>query len=380
MNGILLGSRLQSLSHFGIFDTYALTMECTLKEEGLAMKAIYDSQVISETQIERMMFQFRHILRQLCADENQNKLKDIQTKSPEDCDTVWKWNTTLPNMVESCVHSLIEQVMVETPDAQAICAWNGELSYGELNIQSYRLAHRLIDMGVGPEIAVPILFDKSKWVVVAILGNLRAGGAFVPLEPSHPPARLKSIVAQLKATVILCSTEHHGMCSNRFPDCNFLVLDDLDFARLPEIDTAPYTEVSSRNALYVLFTSGTTGIPKGVIVEHGSYCSSARHHSKALHFDRTSRHLQFASHSFDTSVEDILTTLLTGGCICIPSEAERNQDIVGAINRMNVTRADLTPSFLSHIDPHDVQNLKVLILGGEPLTTKSSRNGQTTSS
>lgn len=370
IDGIFLGRRLQSSSHVGIFDTYPLTMECTLNEEGIAAQAIFDPQIISKTQIERIMFQFQHILRQLCIGGNKMKLQDIQITSPEDYDTVWKWNATLPSMMESCVHSLIEQKMVEGPDAQAICAWDGELSYGELNQQSSRLAHRLIGMGVGPEVVVPILFNKSKWVVVAILGILRAGGAFVPLEPSHPPARLVSIVDQLKATVFLCSREHRDMCSNRFPSCKIFVLDDFEFSRLPETDTFHYAEVSSTNAVYVLFTSGTTGTPKGVVVEHGSYCSSARDHSRALHFDRTSRHLQFASHSFDTSVEDILTTLMTGGCICIPSEAEKNQDLVGAINRMNVTRADLTPSFLSHIKIHDVQNLKTLILGGEPLTTK----------
>ena len=368
IGGIL--SRLKTSSHVGTFDTYPLTMECTLNEEGLAAQAIFDAQIITKTQVERIMFQFQHILRQLCIGGNKIKLQDIQTISPEDCDTVWKWNAMLPGMVESCVHSLIEQKMVEEPNAQAICAWDGELSYGELNQQSSRLAHHLIGMGVGPEVIVPLLFNKSKWVVVAILGIMRAGGAFVPLEPSHPPARLVSIVDQLGATVFLCSLEHRDMCSSRFPNCKIFVLDDFEFARLPETDTVPYAEVSSTNAVYVLFTSGTTGTPKGVIVEHGSYCSSARDHSKALHFDRTSRHLQFASHSFDTSVEDILTTLLTGGCICIPSEAERNQDLVGAINRMNVTRADLTPSFLSHIEIHDVQNLKTLILGGEPLTSK----------
>ena len=367
-DGTFLGKQVST--HVGVFDTYALTMECTLDEEGLVAKMIFDPQVLSETQIERIMFQFQHILRQLCMQEKDKLLRDVDAVSPEDYETVWRWNSTLSNMMESCVHSLIEQKMLEEPDAQAICAWDGDFSYNELNLLSSRLAHHLIGMGIGPETLVPILFDKSKWVVVAILGILRAGGAFVPLDPSHPPARQVSIIDQLNAAVLLCAPEHSKLCLTEFSNCNILVLNSSAFARFPEINSAPEIEVSPRNAVYVIFTSGTTGAPKGIVIEHGAYCSSARDHSEALQFDRTSRHLQFASHSFDTSIEDILTTLLTGGCICIPSEAERNQDLVEAINRMNVTKADLTPSFLSHIEPHEVQNLKVLILGGEPLTTK----------
>ena len=357
--------------HVGTFDTYPLTMECVLNDKSLTAKAIYDPEVIDEALMKSVSFQFQHILRQLCICGDEDPIQDIQTISPQDHDTLWIWNTKLPDSSDSCIHSLIEQQMLEGQDAPAICAWDGELSYRDLDLQSSRVAHHLRGMGVGPEITVPVLFNKSKWYVVAILGILKAGGVFTPLEPSHPPARLASIINQLRPNVLVCSSVHSEMCHATFPNCRTFILDDSRFAGLLANDTTPHVKTSPENAAYVVFTSGTTGIPKGIVIEHRQYCSSAREHSKALHFDRTSRHLQFASHSFDTGIEDILTTLLTGGCICIPSEDERNNDIVGAINRLNVTKADLTPSFLNHIEPCEVPSLEVLILGGEPLTTKT---------
>ena len=369
MDRNIMHSRHHESIHMGVFDTYPLTMEVVLHETSITVKAIYDPELIDATLMERVSFQFQHILRQMCICGDEVLMRDIQTISPEDRNTLWGWNAKLPESSDSCIHSLIEQKMLEEQDAQAICAWDGELSYRDLDVQSSRLAHHLISMGVGPETIVPLLFEKSKWFVVAILGTLRAGGAFAPLDPSHPPARLASIVHQLNADVLLCSPGYSNMCHTTFPGCSIFVLADPALAKITETDTAPRVKISPENAAYVVFTSGTTGVPKGIIIEHGQYCSGAKEHSKALQFDRTSRHLQFASHSFDTCLEDILTTLLTGGSVCIPSEDERNTDIVGTINRLNVTKADLTPSFLNHIEPSEVPSLEVLILGGEPLNT-----------
>ena len=369
MDRYIMHSRAYESVHLGVFDTYPLTIEILLYDDSLTVKAIYDPDLTDRTQIGRIIFQFRHILRQLCICGDEDLVQDIQKISPEDGDTLWRWNAKLPSSSDSCIHSLIEENMLGEQDAQAICSWDGNLSYRDLDIQSSRIAHHLIGMGVGPEVTVPILFDKSKWFVVAILAALKAGGAFAPLDPSHPPARLASIVDQLNAEILLCSPVYRNKCHTTFPGRSIFVLDDLGFAELKETDTTPRAKITSENAAYVVFTSGTTGVPKGIVVEHGQYCSSAKGHSKALQFDRNSRHLQFASHSFDTCIEDVLTTLLTGGSICIPSEEERNTDIIGAINRLGVTKADLTPSFLNHIKPSEVPSLEVLILGGEPLTT-----------
>ena len=298
MDGNILHRRPRESVYVGIFDTYPLTLECVMEEKGLAVKAIYDPEIIDETLMQRVCFQFQHILRRLCICDDQELMQNIHTINPEDHDTLWTWNAKLPGTVDSCIHSLIEQKTLEDPNAQAICAWDGELSYGDLDLRSSRIAHQLRGMGVGPEVRVPLLFNKSKWFVVAILGILKAGGIFAPLEPSHPPARLASIVDQLKAKILVCSPVHSDLCHTTFPGCGIFVLDDCRFAGLVKNDTAPPVKICPENAAYVVFTSGTTGIPKGIVIEHGQYCSSAKEHSKALRFDRKSRHLQFAAHRY----------------------------------------------------------------------------------
>lgn len=370
VNESVFGCRQRNLIETRNFDTYPLTFECRLNLDELSITSIFDAAILDRRQMNRLVFQFQHIFQQLCLEQADSRVQDIETISPQDVQELWKWNACVPQAVESCVHHIIEKMMVEYPSAPAICSHDGNLTYSDLSNLSSRLANHLIEKGVEVESKVPILFEKSKWAVVAMLGIIKAGGAFVPLDPSHPKQRLKSICHQVDAKVLLCSADNAHLCAALLPEGISVVIDSSELARLMNNSKAPSVDVRPSNALYLIFTSGTTGSPKGAVLEHRAYCSSARDHAKALSITRSSRFLQFASYSFDTSVEDILTTLLVGGCICIPSEDERRRDIVGAISRMNVTLADLTPSYVSHIAPSDVPSVKTLIMGGEPLTQK----------
>ena len=357
--------------HIGVFDTYALTMECTIIDNSLRVKAIFDAQIIDPDQMRRIISQFKYTLSRLCTTEGRDlMLKDLQTANHEDLQMIWTWNVKVPEKVDICIHSLIQDQILYSPEAQAICAWDGNFTYHDLDSQSSRLAQHLERLGVRPEVTVPVLFQKSKWYAVAVLGILRAGGAFAPLEPSHPEARLISIVDSLKPPLLVCSPELKDLASSIVSNSKIVSFGDCELDQLPSTSEDRVSSVSPGSAAYVVFTSGTTGTPKGIVIEHSAYATSAKEHAVALGFDQKSRHLQFASHSFDTSIEDILTTFITGGCICVPSERQRDQDIAAAIQSMNVNKADLTPSFLSHIKPSDVPTLETLILGGEPLTSQ----------
>ncbi|TDZ20817.1 Apicidin F synthase [Colletotrichum orbiculare MAFF 240422] len=287
--------------------------------------------------------------------------------SSRDLDQIWSWNKTCIEPVDECVHHFVERSMAAHPSKEAIFSWDGSLSYGELDDVSRNLAFHLAGLGVGPETIVPLCFEKSKYAVVSMLAVLRAGGCFVMLDPTHPDSRVVSIAEEVEAPLILCS-QHTRPKFTALSGLVIVIEQDYMHA-LPQthrgITVCP--SVTPDNAMYVVYTSGTTGKPKGSITSHRAYCTGFKEHAWAIEVGPESRTLQFSAYSFDASVGDILTTLLVGGCICIPSDEDRSLDISSFIAKSRATWAGWTPSFASLVDPESVPTLTVLLMAGEPL-------------
>lgn len=296
---------------------------------------------------------------------------ELNALSARDVQQISRWNEKAMVRSEACVHHVIEENSRQTPRAPAISSWDGSLNYRELDDVSSRVANHLVSLGVGPEVIVPVCFEKSMWAVVAMLAVLKAGGAFVPLDPLHPIDRLTTIIRKTRASLVVTSATHSALfqggavmiCVVGRPLIDVL---DSTHGTLPQkIDT------HSGNAAFVLFTSGSTGQPKGIVQEHGSVCTNALAHGPALGMNSTSRVLQFAAFTFDVSMMDIFTTLILGGCICMPSEYDRMNDIVSFINLTHVNWTFMTPSFSNLIEPDHVPSLKKLALGGEAVTQEN---------
>ena len=295
---------------------------------------------------------------------------ELNVLSMRDMQQISKWNESAMARCEACVHHFIEENSRQTPQAPAISSWDGSLDYRELDDLSSRVAKHLISLGVGPEVIVPVCFEKSMWAVVAMLAILKAGGAFVPLDPLHPVERLTMIIRKTRATLVVTSATHSALFEGGAVMICVVGRPLIDV--LDDTHTLPSKQgTHSGNAAFVLFTSGSTGQPKGIVQEHGSVCTNALAHGPALGMGPTSRVLQFAAFTFDVSMMDIFTTLILGGCICMPSEYDRMNDIVSFINSRDVNWTFMTPSFSNLIEPDHVPSLKKLALGGEAVTQEN---------
>jgi amino acid adenylation domain-containing protein len=293
------------------------------------------------------------------------RISALDHMSPKHLQQIQVWNV-MPETVNECVHEKFARWVVSQPDAPAICGHDGEYTYAELDVATDRLAHHLVTLGVGPEVFVATCFDKSVFAVVAMLSVLKAGGAAVPLDATHPKPALQTRLEDAAAQIVLTTAAR----ADKFEELasNVVIVDSVLLERLSPVTGPACTNVLPSNPVFVIFTSGSTGRPKGVVLDHSAIVTSAEAHGSKIGLGQGSRMLQFASYTFDNSLEEMFTTLQRGGCVCVPSEADRVNDLPGAIAKLKVNMMDLTPTVAALLTPADVPTIKRLCLGAEPLT------------
>jgi fusarinine C synthase len=287
--------------------------------------------------------------------------------SHNDLAQIWQWNATIPETISRSIHEYFTSFAVHHPEKTAILAWDGQISYGDLHDLSNRLGHKIRQMGFPPRTPVLLCFEKSLWTSVAVLAVMKAGYAFVLTDPVQPEGRLKTIATEIDATLILTSATYCQIGSKIAPSAQTLAVD----AELAEkLNTEPVDDlppVSGDSTMYIIFTSGSTGKPKGVVITHENYTSGAVRRAEIVGYREHTRVLDFASYAFDVSIDCMLCTLALGGCICIPSEEDRVNDLSGVIRKMEVNMVHTTPSVARILDPDIISTLEVLGLGGEAI-------------
>ncbi|KAI1077997.1 peptide synthetase [Whalleya microplaca] len=294
----------------------------------------------------------------------------------EQLEQIWSWNTPVPETLRTCMHTLVTEQAKKDPSRTAVNSWDGTFTYQDVDLKSDQFAAHLVSVGVKIGLIVPLCFEKSRWTVVAVLAVMKAGGAFALMDPSQPEGRLRTIVEQTGATTIVTSKLQENLGRRIASNKTHITLSNEEFG---SYDTSPKLSVVPSYAnLYIQFTSGSTGKPKGCVITHENYTSGAVPRSSAVGYSAHSRVLDFASYAFDVCIDCMLCTLSVGGCLCIPSDADRVNDLSGAIRKMNVNMAHMTPSVARVLDPDIIPSLEVLGLGGEAISagdaTAWSRN------
>lgn len=265
------------------------------------------------------------------------------------------------------MHDLISETFVRQPEAPAICAWDGDLSYRELDWAASSVAHHLVSLGIGPEAMVGFCMSKSKLAPIAMIAVLRAGGILVPLGVEHPLSRIRTILSQNSAAVLLVDKEQEERLAGLVPHTVRVDRDLL--ASLPLRTDIACAKITPNNAAWVIYTSGSTGVPKGVVLDHAGISTALKAHEAVFeHFGPKTRRLQFVSFVFDVAIADILGSLMFGACLCIPSEHDRMNNVTGFMNRTRVSFAYFTATVAGLINPVEVPTLKTLVIGGEKVS------------
>ncbi|RAH46301.1 acetyl-CoA synthetase-like protein [Aspergillus brunneoviolaceus CBS 621.78] len=358
---------------FEDFGSFGLQVECTLGRQQIDVDVQYDEQVVATAYIQKVVDHFVHLVKELAnPDRFQQPLHKLHI-SPQDEAQILDWNQVVPTCVEQCIHALVYNRVVRQPTACAISAWDGELTYEELSGQAASLAaHLQHDLGVKPERTVGVCMDKSKWAAVAILAVLYAGGVVVPLGVAHPLPRVQVIAKDAAVETVLVDHEQQQRLMSL--GLRLLIVDEGFIACHRPLDLAQTTAllqtstVQPHNMAWIIYTSGSTGTPKGVILEHQALSTSIEAHGAAFNMDETTRTLQFAAHTFDATIQDIITTLWAGGCVCIPSENDRVNRLTEVMSAMRVNCATLTSTVASMLVPNRIASMRTMILVGEPVT------------
>ncbi|KFH45123.1 Nonribosomal peptide synthetase-like protein [Hapsidospora chrysogenum ATCC 11550] len=362
-----LGNQQQSVN------TYGLILEIQLGRGEMTARASYDSRLIQPWLVQRLLERLDLAMRQLDGADPEKPLSEFNILTCKDLEQIWSWNRHVPTVSQLHIPQVLETQAVSRPNRPAVCAWDGDLTYAELDCLATGLALQLVEREVGKEDIVPLYFEKSMWTTVAMFGVLRAGAAFVLLDPSLPPKRLEEIMRQTKATMVVSSLLNEDASSSL--SRQVLTLGPHSVQALQE--KARRGQASQRLApstpsspAYVIFTSGSTGNPKGVVVTHGNVTSAVPEHVRSFGYTEDSRIYDFASYSFGASLNNAFVALMSGGCLCVPSEDDRRSNMPGSITSLRATAVLLTPSVAESLSPDQVPTLKTLIYGGEAVHLK----------
>jgi amino acid adenylation domain-containing protein/non-ribosomal peptide synthase protein (TIGR01720 family) len=282
-----------------------------------------------------------------------------------------EWSGTAAPEPQQCLHQMFAAQVARTPDWPAVICGDQTLSYGALDRRANRLAHHLRAHDVGSETIVALCVGRSANMVAGVLGILKAGAAYLPLDPAYPPDRLAYMLIDAGAPVVVSE----AAIADRLPtgDARVIRLDADWPAIAREPETAPPDTADPDNLAYVIYTSGSTGRPKGVMVPHRGAANLADAQRVPLAIAPGSRVLQFASLSFDAAVWELLMSWASGAGLVM---ADRHDLLPGEplrslLESQAINAVLLPPSALAALPAASLPQLTTLILGGEALSREA---------
>lgn len=312
---------------------------------GLKAKLEYRTDLFTQATAQRFLRHYETLLRSIVADPNQSIARLAILPQEEREQIVNRWNqTTSAEAPDRCIHHLFGEQCEQTPDAVALQFHDSQLSYAELNRRANQLAHYLQRLGIEREARVGLCVHRSLAMIVGLLGIMKAGAAYVPLDPAYPSERLAFMLQDAGAKVLLTETDLLEIISA--PGAQIVCL-DRDWAEISQEETDnPQTGTSPTDLSYVIYTSGSTGRPKGVQLEHRNVTNFLNSVRRLFRLGGSDVYLGVASMSFDASVMDFYLPLTAGAKLVItdPTTARDAHALADLMRSAAITAMHATPS------------------------------------
>jgi amino acid adenylation domain-containing protein len=353
--------------------TAGLDLSLELREEGgrVAGQVVFATALFDRETVERYTGYLRRVLAGMAAGETRPVDRLTLLSGEERRRVVEEWNRTeAPYPADSYIHERFEAQAARTPDAVAVVYEDRRLTYAELNARANRLAHHLRELGVGPDVRVGICVERTPELVVAVLGVLKAGGAYLPLDPGYPHERLLDMVQDSDPVALVT----HAPVAGRLAGLGLPLValdDDADWwGRQPATDPER-AALTPENLTYVIYTSGSTGRPKGVEMTHRGASNLIHWYLGATGISERDSVLVVTSFSFHLTQRNLLSPLFVGGQVHLAREPFEPLRIAGQIVESGITMMNVTPTGFQALVEADggraIGGLRIVVFGGEPL-------------
>jgi amino acid adenylation domain-containing protein len=378
----LPGLTLQAVETERATTQFDLSIDIAEGEDGLLAVAEYSTDLFDAATVERVLGHFRNVLERVAENPGESIARVPLLSEAERKQLLARWSgADVRRPADKCLHELFAEQAAREPEAVAVVAGGGRLTYAALDSRANQLARHLRGRGVGPETRVGVLLERTPEMVVALLAVLKAGGAYVPLDPSYPRGRLAFILKDAGASVLITQARLKELLpETKAEGIHVVCLDAEREAVAGQSTSNPAAVARPENLAYVVYTSGSTGRPKGVAVTHASLVSHQSAVREAYGLSPEDRVLQFASLGFDVAAEEIFPTLLCGATVVLRDDEAPGvgMGLLGQLRGQRVTVLNL-PASAWHEWAGELSKdgaalpgcLRLLIVGSERVSSES---------